>query len=88
MSVMPTDSSVRGATKNPASSFPNLAGLSNKLRGRGRAGHRRLRDRSSVLLAAVSFASSPANPFWIRGTDVRRTDVRLRVRVIGTTPFG
>jgi hypothetical protein len=44
--------------------------------------YRRLRDFSSVLLASESFASRPENPLATRGTDVRRTDVRLRVRVM------
>jgi hypothetical protein len=46
------------------------------------ADYRRLRDFSSVLLASESFASRPETPLATRGTDVRRTDVRLRVRVI------
>jgi hypothetical protein len=41
-----------------------------------------LRDFSSVLLASESFARRPENPLATRGTDVRRTDVRLRVRVM------
>ena len=49
---------------------------------RRRDHYRRLRDFSSVLLASESFASRPENPLANRGTDVRRTDVRLRVRVI------
>jgi hypothetical protein len=36
----------------------------------------------NVVLADESFASNPLNPFATRGTDVRRTDVRLRVRVM------
>jgi len=42
---------------------------------------------SNRALAELSFVSNPENPLATRGTDVRRTDVRLRVRVIADTPF-
>jgi hypothetical protein len=67
--------------------LPGLAGFLLRRPGMvepGRAGlnYRRLRDFSSVLLASESLASRPENPLATRGTDVRRTDVRLRVRVM------
>jgi hypothetical protein len=49
--------------------------------------YRRGRLLFSVKLAADNFASNPLNPLATRGTEVRRTDVRLRVRVMRDTPF-
>jgi hypothetical protein len=69
------------------SSFCRVAGVGADFadapqRGPKEDDYRRLRDFSSVLLASESFASRPENPLATRGTEVRRTDVRLRVRVM------
>ena len=42
----------------------------------------RRRDLLNWELAAESLASIPVNPLATRGTEVRRTEVRLRVRVM------
>ena len=48
-----------------------------------RRDYRRRRDLLNCVLATESFASNPLNPLATRGTELRRTDVRLlRIRVI------